>query len=102
MSTWFDEGGSGSPVDVQLLFDGTGTLELITELIQAGALLSLGTTSDGGALGLTVTVDGAWRREYFRTAEDMFVWLDGAKPHVLAACQAKSASSASRKRSRRP
>lgn len=98
---WFDEGGSGSPVDVQGVLDQAQIQEAIARMIAAGALISMGTTSDGGALGLTVTVDGAWRREYFRTSDDMLEWLVEAEPHVVAACEVKSASSVARRRSRR-
>ena len=52
---WFDEGGGGSPVDVAAMFDGKAW-EMATEMVSAGALISVGLTSDGGALGLTVTL----------------------------------------------
>ncbi len=98
---WFDEGGSGSPVDVQALLDHPGIQEHLAVIVAAGALVSLGTTSDGGALGLTITVDGRWRREYFRVSEDMRDWLLISEPHVIEACKGRDASSASRKRARR-
>ena len=97
---WFDEGGSGSPVDVQGVLDQQQIQEALALMVAAGALISMGVTSDGGALGLTITVDGAWRREYFRTSDDMLEWLVEAQPHVLAACQARSASAVSRRRTR--
>ena len=102
MSDWFDVGGSGSAVDVPALFDGPSA-EGVWSLVQMGALVSLGTTSDGGALGVTVTVDGRWRREYFRDAEDLLTWLAEALPAVRAAREAGGppASSGARKRGRR-
>jgi hypothetical protein len=100
MSDWFDEGGSGTPVDVQAIWDSDRLHEVLARMVQAGALISMGTTSDGGALGLTVTVDGKWRREYFRDGEAMLDWLMGAEPHILRACEAKSASSDRRRRVR--
>ena len=96
---WFDEGGGGSPVDVAAMFDGKAW-EMATELVSAGALISVGLTSDGGALGLTVTVDGAWRREYFREATSLVLWLEEAMAPVLDACRAKGASSVPRGRTR--
>lgn len=82
MSTWFEGGGTGSKVDVAKLMDsqcGAG----IWELVDAGALVSLGLTSDGGALGVTVTVDGRWRREYVRTEDELLPWLAQAIPAVV-------------------
>jgi hypothetical protein len=98
---WFEEGGSGSPVDVQAVLDCDPIQHAISQIVAAGALVSMGITSDGGALGLTVTVDGKWRREYFRTSSDMSDWLLLALPHVLDACKGRDASNASRKRARR-
>lgn len=100
MSDWFDVGGTGSPVDIPALFDGPSA-EGVWSLVQCGALVSLGTTSDGGALGVTVTVDGRWRREYFRDAEDLISWLAEALPAVRLARESQAASSAPRGRQRR-
>jgi hypothetical protein len=97
---WFDEGGGGNPVDVAALMD-SKALDMLTELVSAGALVSLGITSDGGALGLTITVDGAWRREYFRDDGALVLWLEEAMAPVLDACRARGASSAGRERPRR-
>lgn len=95
---WFDGGGSGSPVDVAALLDSVGVQEAVCCMLAAGALVSMGTTSDQGALGLTVTVDGRWRREYFRDADELKSWLGEALPAVRQACEV--ASSARRKRPR--
>lgn len=102
MSDWFDGGGSGKAVDVAALFDGPA-LDGLVSIVQAGALLGLGTTSDGGALGVTVTVDGRWRREYFRDSEELLTWLAEALPAVRAARESLAASSVreSRPRGRR-
>lgn len=102
MTDWFDVGGSGQPVDVPALFDGPSA-EGVYALVQMGALVSLGTTSDGGALGVTVTVDGRWRREYFREAEELLGWLAEALPAVRLELEgkARTASSATRRRPRR-
>lgn len=100
MPDWFDGGGSGKAVDVPALFDSQAA-DGLWALVQQGALVSLGTTSDGGALGLTVTVDGRWRREYFRDAEDLVAWMAEALPAVRLAVEAKPASSERGARGRR-
>lgn len=99
MSDWFESGGSGSPVDVGALLD-SGVPGLLGDLVTLGALVSMGTTSDGGALGVTVTLDGRWRREYFRDAAELTDWLLGAKAAVESSGQT-SASSGKRRRPRR-
>lgn len=101
MPDWFESGGSGSRVDVVAMFDGK-VGEMLLAMVEAGALLSLGLTSDGGALGVTVTVDGRWRREYFREAGQLELWAEEGMAPVLAACEDRSASSAARKRQRGP
>lgn len=85
MSTsWFDGAGSGQPLDVPKMLDSVAG-EGVFALVDAGALVSLGKTSDGGALGVTVTVDGRWRREYFRDADALALWIAEALPAVQAA-----------------
>src|SRR5688572_5450007 len=97
---WFDDAGRGSPVDVGALFDSKVPV-LLGELVASGALVSVGTTSDGGACGITVTLDGRWRREYFRESEEAAEWLAGAIEAVRAATARPAASSGSRRRTRR-
>jgi len=99
---WFDEGGTGSPVDVTAVLDGTGVTEALCEVVQLGALVSLGTTSDGGSLGVTITLDGRWRRQYGRDAGDFTEWLAGAIEAVRSEAGSRPASTASRNRQRRP
>src|SRR5467141_2755466 len=70
VSDWLDGGGAGAPVDVAALLDSRAS-DLLGVAVGAGALVSLGLTSDGGALGVTVTVDGRWRREYHRDADSL-------------------------------
>lgn len=101
MSDWFEDGGDGKAVDVASMLD-SNLPELLGELIELGALVSLGTTSDGGALGITVTLDGRWRRGYFRDVEEARGWLNEARDGVRRAVESAHASSGSRKRSRRP
>jgi hypothetical protein len=101
MPDWFDEGGTGSPLDVQGMWDSQPLQDVISLIVAHGALVSFGVTSDGGALGITVTVDGRWRREYFRTSEDAADWLSQAEPSIRAAVEAARASSGRGRRSRR-
>jgi hypothetical protein len=98
--SWFDEEGSGSPVDVLALMD-SGVPETLWRIVAAGALVSIGRTSDGGALGITVTLDGRWKREYFRDSEDATSWLLTAAAAVEAEAERQPASSGRRQRSRR-
>ena len=96
---FFDEGGTGNPVDVEALFD-SGVPTLIASIVSAGALVSVGRTSDGGALGFTVTLDGQWRREYFRDADEATDWLMQAHTAVMEEAPRLAASSGSRRRTR--
>ena len=73
----------------------------IAELVDAGALVSLGTTSDGGALSVTVTADGRWRREYFREEDELLAWIAEAIPAVHAAKGTEAPPRAPRGRARR-
>jgi hypothetical protein len=91
MGDWFDGGGTGARVDVGELLNGSCG-DGVAELVTTGALVSLGLTSDGGALGVTVTVDGRWRREYFREYDELLAWLAEAIPAVRAAREASAAS----------
>lgn len=98
--SWFDDSGAGSQVDVEALMD-SGAPSVIWRIITGGALVSIGRTSDGGALGVTVTLDGRWRREYFRDSDELTDWLLRAAEAVEAEADAPSASSGRRSRSRR-
>lgn len=98
--SWFDEDGNGSEVDVAALMD-SGVPEVIWRIVTAGALVSIGRTSDGGALGVTVTLDGRWRRGYFRDAEDATDWLLRAAQGVEQEAERPTASSGRQKRTRR-
>lgn len=100
MGDWFDEGGTGNAVDVAEVLGDLGNRGIL-ELVEAGALVSMGTTSDGGALGVTVTVDGRWRREYFRAAAELEAWIAEAVPAVTSARSAGSPSGGRGQRQRR-
>lgn len=85
-------GGTKSRVDVAAVLDGKGW-DALLECVHLGALVGLGTTADGGALGVTITVDGAWDREYFRSGEELVDWMSEAMPVVREALEASAASS---------
>ena len=102
MADWFDEGGSGSAVDVAAVLDGQGVLEALAELVQMGLLVSLSTTSDGGALSLNVTHDGRYKKHYVRSDEELRDYLAEAMPAIRDAVERSTASNGPRKRSRRP
>jgi hypothetical protein len=92
---WFDGGGSGSPCDVAAILDCDGWAGLV-ECVALGALVALGTTRDGGALGITVTVDGRWRRQYFREGGELTSWVAEALPAVRSAVGATPPASSAR------
>lgn len=97
---WFDGAGQGGSIDPHEIA-GAAAVKPLLDIVAAGALLSLTTTSDGGALGVTVTVDGRYRREYFRSEDELVAWLAEAVPAVEAARGLQPATGGSAPRSRR-
>ena len=79
---WLSKNGAGSEVDVTELIGDTVVAKALAELIQLGPLVSMGTTRDGGTLSVTVTVDGEYRRDYFRNRDELLTWLAEAVPGV--------------------
>lgn len=79
----FTFGGTTGAVDVAEVMDGLGW-QGVRELVEAGALVSIALTRDGGALSLTVTVDGEWERGYFRSQDELGLWIAQALPEVAA------------------
>lgn len=53
-------------------------LELLVELVEAGALISVGSSRDQGAVKVTVTVAGEYDFEWFRTEDELLEWLKEA------------------------
>jgi hypothetical protein len=100
-SDWFDGGSSGSEVDVEALLINEHVQRGFASIVQAGALLSLGTTSDGGALGVTITVDGTYRREYVRGEDELLTTLAEAIPAVESRKGLPRPSGGQRQRKRR-
>lgn len=72
MPAW--DGKDKARVDVGELLDAT-TMEWIQELVEMGALVSLGTSRDGGALSVHVKTADVKNREWFRDAEELHEWL---------------------------
>lgn len=93
-------GKSGADVDVAALMDGLGW-QGVRELVEAGALVGIALTSDGGALGVTVTVDGEWERDYFRDRDELLAWFAQAIPVVQELKGSRRPSSAPDSGSRR-
>ena len=73
-------------------------LELLVELVELGALISVGASRDRGALSVTITVGGEWDREWFRSDEELHLWLKEAVVVVRAMAQDPSPSPRGRKR----
>lgn len=92
-------GGKGPRVDVAKLLD-SEIPTWVAGLVDGGAMVSISTTSDGGALMLQVTMDGEWTREYFRESEEAVAWLEAVHNEVLAINAQRPASPAPGFRSR--
>lgn len=71
-------------------------LELLVELVELGALISVGASRDLGAVKVTVTVGGEWDSEWFRTDEELKLWLTEAV--VVVRGMGEQPSHASRRR----
>lgn len=99
--SWFDGGGAGQEIDVVAFLD-SGVPQVMGEVVAAGALVSIGRTSDGGAVAITVTYDGAYRREYFRDTDEATSFLIAARDAVAEEASKRPASHGRQKRSRRP
>lgn len=78
MSDGFWDGATAAnDVDIPAFFD-SSVVDGIIGLLQMGVLVSIGTTRDGGAIGLAVFDNGRRRREYFRESGDAADFLRGA------------------------
>lgn len=66
---FLNRAGRGPAVDVGAVLE-PGAVEYLVSIIESGALVSLGRTRDGGAMSLTVTVDGNYEREWVRNPEE--------------------------------
>lgn len=84
-------------VDVGAFLDAT-TAEYVASLVSAGCLVSLFRTSDGGALGCSVTLDGEQEKEYHRLPEELHEWLKEVDDAVARVMQAAPSAKRPRKR----
>lgn len=71
--------------------------EYTVELVQEGALVSIGAARDRGAISVTVTLGGEWDREWFRSEEELIEWLREAVV-VVKAHQAEPSNGSRRRR----
>jgi hypothetical protein len=55
---------------------GAPGLARVGELVDMGALVSVSRSRDGGAVAITVTWDGEWERQWFRSEADAILQLD--------------------------
>lgn len=99
MSDWFADGGTGHQAHVPDVL-GASSLDALVRVVAAGALVSMGLSRDGGSLGVTVTLDGRWKREWFRQGDELADWLVHAEAAVLEANGAVTASSGTGSRPR--
>src|SRR5215469_10813062 len=79
----FNNGSGPSVLDISAFFD-SGVPDGIVRLLSMGVLVALGTTRDRGALSITVTQDGSYDREYFRSSEDAVDYLRRAEESLRA------------------
>ena len=102
MSDFFNAQKAGHAVDLEDSLDAT-FLEHVRDLVGSGALVSVGTTRDGGALSLTITYDGQWRREYLTATDEVHEYLKLAAVTIneLASRAPAPTSTVQRRRSRR-
>lgn len=84
MDDFFSARKVGMACDLVEMVDVTFA-EQARALVAGGALVSIGTTRDGGALSITVTHNGQWRREYLTSVDDLRAFLNAAQVAVEAA-----------------
>ena len=91
-------GGTKAQVDVSSLMTAP-VIKSMVRVIECGALLSIGTTRDRGAMSVTVTHDSEYVREYFREVDELVMWLAKAYEAVSdGEDEAPSAAPAPRRR----
>ena len=80
---WFSAGRSGNRLAVSEMLS-PAVLDAAVRLLDTGALWSICVSRDGGALGVTVTHDGEWRREWFTNSDELAAWLDSGATYIAA------------------
>jgi hypothetical protein len=91
VSDWFDATDGGATVRLRDVLDSRAD-DLVAGCIEAGALVSIGMSRDLGSVGVTVTLDGRWRRGWFRDSDDAVVWLEAAVAAVHGAGSSPASS----------
>lgn len=81
---FFANGSHAALADVRAILD-SSVPALVAELVEMGVLVSIGATRDRGAVSITVTSDGRWRREYFRSSDDAADFLGHAVDAIRGA-----------------
>jgi len=84
VNDWFDGDRGNALVDVVGMMSEGADVNLF-RCVQSGALVSIGMTRDGGAVSVTVTLDGKWRREYFHDSDQLTLWSESAADAVATA-----------------
>lgn len=79
------------------MLDASAT-EYIASLVAMGCLVSLYRTSDGGAFGVSVTLDGEQEKDYFRSPEELTEWLREVDEAVTSAPEPAPSAKRPRKR----
>jgi hypothetical protein len=90
MSGLLGNGANGSRIEVSALLD-SPLAQRIGTVVDLGCLVSVGTTRDRGALSITITYEGEWDREYFRSVDDAIAWLESA--HAILSARGLGGSS---------
>ena len=82
MTDWFDQQRTnGESIDPAMVIE-AGNVGAILDVIREGAMVSLSTTRDGGAVRIAITNDGKTRAEYFRDFGECATWLAHAHAAV--------------------
>lgn len=71
---WFSDRSSTGEVDAADVIT-PAVFDHLFALLALGALVSFSKSRDGGAVAVTVTHDGEWRREWFRSSEELERWI---------------------------
>jgi len=83
VTDWFDDvRGSSDPIDPAVVVTGD-TLGAILDVVRESAMVSVSTTRDGGAVRISVMMDGRPKAEYFRDPGNAQEWLG----HAAIACR---------------
>lgn len=68
------ENGAGAVIDLVAFFD-SDVMSEVWVVLELGAMVSIGTSRDGGAVMISVVDNGEWEKEYFRHVGEAVSWL---------------------------